>query len=51
MRIQVSDSADNDRRRMRDMGRDHMDGPDRTRGDWRSGPREETDRDGIYLAF
>lgn len=44
MRIEVSNSSNDDRRggRMgRDSRRDNYDDPERTSGDWRSGPREE----------
>lgn len=44
MRIEVSNSSNDDRRggRMgRDNRRDNYDDPERTSGDWRSGPRED----------
>ncbi|EFN64292.1 Eukaryotic translation initiation factor 4B [Camponotus floridanus] len=48
VRIEVSNSSNDDRRggRMgRDNRRDNYDDPERTSGDWRSGPREELDED------
>ena len=45
MRIEVADNNDGDRRGRRDRGemnRDRTDGPDRTLGDWRSRPKEES---------
>lgn len=45
MRIEVSNSNNDDRRggRLgRDNRRENYDNPDRTSGDWRSGPREES---------
>lgn len=44
VRIEVSNSSNDERRggRMgRDNRRDNYDDPERTSGDWRSGPREE----------
>ncbi|XP_036147304.1 eukaryotic translation initiation factor 4B isoform X2 [Monomorium pharaonis] len=48
VRIEVSNSTNDDRRggRMgRDSRRDNYDDPERTSGDWRSGPREDLDGD------
>ncbi|XP_012286861.1 eukaryotic translation initiation factor 4B [Orussus abietinus] len=47
VRIEVSNSSNDDRRSGSRMGRDsYRDDPERTSGDWRSGPREDSsDRD------